>query len=270
MFAGIQRGFRGQRLMRRKVGVLAATAAITVGVGSVRGQVVELPRDFSTTQGQYGIRYVSVGDTRPGNTLNPGPGEITELSFLGFVDQITQAGDLYAGVGGYPQALHDTARDMLHLHPGTGGHSLGSGSANLGVAVEWTVDTYGTYRVLGDFARANINRAAGNGVELWIYLNDNLSAPLFASVIDADHDVNLDDAFGGTGVVGFDFTVSLQGSDRLLFAIFADGQGQDGTFDGSAFRFAATAVPELSDTAWIVGGSLALWGVLRRRGSSFV
>ena len=45
-------------------------------------------------------------------------------------------------------------------------------------------------------------------------------------------------------MVNFDITVHLEAGESLRFVVFSDGQGQDSTYDGTAFRVAIQEVPE--------------------------
>jgi hypothetical protein len=77
-----------------------------------------------------------------------------------------------------------------------------------------------------------------------IFKEFNAGNPVFAATIDAHHAVDANNYFGGTGVANFSLNVSLLQSESLRFVVFSDSQGQDGTFDATAFRTTINQVPE--------------------------
>jgi len=196
-------------------------------------ELVNFFQDFSDTQGDNGITYAGLptasGSSTPTLGYNAG---IT----LGTGTQTFSGPAFIAPAGAIiPYVQQETSREFLAMHP----HS-----AN-GIAIQYAIETAGTIRVSGDFARANDFRFSGDGVSVGIYLN-NLDTPVFKSSISSDHIVDTTisgDVFAGTGSVSFDQTVCVQENDVLLFAVFA-GDNSDAGFDATAFRGTISAIPE--------------------------
>ena len=158
---------------------------------------VDLVNDFATIQGQSGFTYLALGDGRPTNTTNPS----SALSLLFFWGDGSIAnggetfnGPFYRGDGDIlPYVQKETDRGYLALHP-----EPASSGAALAAAVGYQFSDSGTYRINGDFARANDFRLAGNGVDIGIFLNEDFSDPVFEATISSDHFVNANDPFSGT------------------------------------------------------------------------
>ena len=209
-------------------------------VTALRGQIapeplVDLVDDFVTTQGQNGFSYLALGDGRPVNTTNSSS-VIDLLTFDGNASlgngSATFTGPFYRGPeGGFPYVQNETDRGYLALHP-----TATSSEPALAAAVGYEFSELGTFRVTGQFARANDFRLAGNGVDIGIYLNEDFSNPVFESTISSDHAVDPDDPFCGTGSISFDEVIQVEIGDRLTFAVFADAQGLDAGFDVTALR----------------------------------
>jgi len=182
-----------------------------------------LPDDFSTTQGTNGIYYEKIADSRSTNVVNPAPAGATRMT-------LTQP----HRYGNWPFVLIDNG--IIHMHPGTGGYNLGTGTANIGAGIRFQAYDNRMYNFAGDVARFNESVKYGNGVDFLIVKELDLDNPLFESRIDDNHVVDRRTAFDGTGVVSFDVNVLLLGGESVRLVVFADGQGQDGTFDSTAFR----------------------------------
>lgn len=237
---------------------------------------VILPQAFSGVQGSSGIFYEAVGDSRSTNTLNPAPAGATLLNYLGSFS-FGYPGDValptYASPGGFPNVQHVTAYGFLLIHPGTGGFIFGSGTADRGVGVRFQAPVAGQYMLVGDFARLNVNQGYGNGVDVRIVKNLDLDHPLFAANITSNHFVNYATPFSGTGVVSFNLNVSLAAGDSVRFIVFSDGQGQDGTFDGTAFRTSITQVTSVPEPPTMCTFALAMTALIahrRRRRNSII
>ena len=229
---------------------ILAIVVVLVALGSFSEQqisanndglgLVNLSDDFSTSQGVNGIFYESYGDTRPSNVTNPSPATVNLLDFVGGKGipncLVTNTGPVYEFPSAFPYNLRDNSRSLLLMHPGTGGVDFGSGTANIGAAFTFVAPTTGKFRISGDFARANGCLLGGNGVDVAILKNLDAANPLFVTTISSNHAVDSDDPFSGTGVANFDLMVSLGQGDALRFVVFSDSQGQDGTFDVTAFR----------------------------------
>ena len=214
---------------------LAVVLACLILPSSSFGQQVDLTlvdflQDFSDTQGDNGITYAAL-PTEPGDSpravaFNPA------ASFANGSQRFEGPG--FIGPGALPHLQQETSREFLAMHP----HSTN------GISIQYTIETAGTVRISGDFARANDFRNAGDGVNVGVYLN-NLETPVFESSISSDHavDSTIDgDVFVGTGSVSFDELVSVQENDILLVAVFA-GDNSDAGFDVTAFRGTVSAVP---------------------------
>ena len=231
--------------------------------GTVLGQI-DLIDDFATTQTENGFRYLAFGDNRPVNITNPST-SVTDLTLAldGSIPNGSETftGDVWVGNGDILPYVQNEDRGFLALHP----ESLSSGA--LAAAILFDVQTDGNYSIEGDFARANDFRNAGNGVDVGIYLNEDFSSPLFESSISSDHEVSIDNVFGGTGVSTFDFSADVEAGDRISFFVFADSQGLDAGFDVTALRGTVTAIPEPSYSLFLGLTGLA---TLVRRGRAKV
>jgi hypothetical protein len=170
---------------------------------------VRLPADMNNGV----VFYESFGDNRPTNTTNPGVGE-NPLEFGGIFElhngSVINTGPLFMSeVGFYPYVQLDQQRNLLLLHPGT------FSTASLGACVSVLAPKDGTYNVSGAFARANSFQLAGDGVDVAVFRNLNTAVPLYGATISANHLVNAEDPFSGTGVAEFSFQVSLVQGDVL-------------------------------------------------------
>ena len=176
-----------------------------------------LPDDFSTTQGTNGVFYEEIGDSRSTNIVNPAPPGATLMP-------LTEP----HRYGRWPFVMIHNG--VIHTHPGTGG------TANIGVGIRFQAYDNRMYNFAGDVARFNEAFKHGNGVDFLVVKELDLDNPLFESYIDDNHVVDRRTAFDGTGVVSFDVNVLLLGGESVRLVVFSDGQGQDGTFDSTAFR----------------------------------
>lgn len=221
---------------------LAVTGLIILGVQSTAGQDLKVKLPIDLVKEGF-LFYEEYGDNRPTNTLNPSSPATSALKFQGTLS-IGNGSVVNAGPGflspnfpgnPFPYLLLDENRNLLLLHPGTGGTGPGS-TTNKGASVSWRVPKTDVYHVAGAFARANNFQLAGDGVDLAIVTNFNSTVPFFASSISSNHVVNADDPFAGTGVAPFSFTTSLTQGDVLRFVVFSGPQGQDGNFDVTALE----------------------------------
>ena len=229
-----------------------------IGLSAASAQV-NLVDDFGSTQNENGFQYLAYGDSRPVNVTNPSS-ELLDLMFAGN-NSIPNGsedfeGDVWVGDGDILPYIQNEERGFLALHP----ESQSSGA--LAAALLFNVDSTNTYLIEGDFARANNFRNAGNGVDVGIYLNEDFTDPIFETSISADHDVSLDNLFGGSGVASFNQVVDAMAGDRLSFFVFADSQGQDQGFDVTALRGTISAIPEPASVLPLL---IALAGFLARR-----
>jgi len=197
-----------------------------------------LPQDFSTVQGTDGFSYESIGDSRSSNTQNPAPAGTTLMGFQGDGFPFDNYGPLptYSDAGNFPLVQIDAPFGALLMHPGTGGTDLGTGTANIGASIAYQAPTTGYYVVSGDFARDNANVGAGDGVDVLVVNGTDLDTPILSAHIDSSNAVDVTNPFAGTGKVSFNLTVPLAAGDALRFIVFSDAQGQDGTYDTTAFR----------------------------------
>lgn len=239
--------------------------ALTFLICARSASAVVLPQDFSTTQGTNGIFYEWIGDSRLTNVLNPAPAGASDLTFFGDyqgpIDPLpTYNYQIFPGY--FPFVQVDTAHEVLIMHPGTSGFDLGQPTANIGASVRVQVAVAGLYSVSGGWARDNVNVGWGDGVDALVVKDSDLDSPLFSTHISSAHVVDVTQPFAGTGTAMFNLQLPLSAGESLRFVVFSDGQGQDGTFDSTAFRVAVAQVPEPSSFV-IVGcavGTIVLFG----------
>jgi hypothetical protein len=233
---------------------LFVVACTTVARGGV-----SLPADFSSTQGANGIYYEAIGDSRSINTLNPAAPGTSSLDFNPAVAYPPDpARPTYNYQSGYPYVQLDADNNLMIVHPGTGGFEFGSGTANLGLSIRVQAPSPGLYSIVGDFARDNINVGAGDGVDVLVVDEADLDHPLFHAAISSNHAVDPSNPFAGTGVATFSLQATLAAGESLRFIVFSDDQGQDGTFDATAFRVAIAQVPEPASAALFALGAAAI------------
>ncbi len=218
---------------------------------------ISLFDSFSNTNSGNGINYLAVGDARPINTSNSS----SSYQLLNFT------GDLALGGGSntfngptytapnrfYPYVQQEKNRGFLALHPE--GVTEGASNGAFGAGIEVVIQESGTYRVTGIFARANDFVLAGDGVDVGIYLNRQLSNPLFESNVSSNFSVDINNVFGGLGVANFDFLVNASVGDSLLFSVFSGSQGLSGSFDVTALQGNLTTVPTPA-AVWLFGSGL--------------
>ena len=102
--------------------------------------------------------------------------------------------------------------------------------------------------MVGDFARANDSQGAGDGVEVGILKNVDAVTPLFSATIGANHAVNPDAPFAGTGAVHFDTEVALAAGEALRFAAYPGPPGSTNiAYDGTALRVSIYRSAECAD-----------------------
>jgi len=167
------------------------------------------PASFGETQGSNGLTYLGYGDNRSTNITNPSQ-EILNLGF--FAEPPFGNGPIFAQTDLFPH-VQAVEEGYLLMHPeATPGGALGA-------AVAFTVSERSILRLSGDFARANVARNHGNGVDVGIYLNGDLQNPIFESSISTDHDVDLIEVFAGTSNVSFNEVVAVEIGDRVEFVV---------------------------------------------------
>lgn len=251
---------------------LAILVAVTFSTHRSQAQtILSLPNNFSGIQGQGGVYYEYIGDSRLINTQNRASASISLMNFrpsysYGYPGDVPLP--TYAHPQDFPGVQYDSSHQLLRFEPGTGGFLLGTGTANLGASIRFQVPSTGTFGISGAFARDNTNFNAGDGVDVLVVKGANLDSPLFEEIISSANLVNHSDPFGGTGVADFNFNISLQAGDVLRFIVFSDNQGQDGTFDATAFRVSVSQVPEPTALTLAVMGVVVMSfarGVRRRR-----
>jgi FG-GAP repeat len=215
---------------------VSAFALVLTWSTGVTAADVALPRDFSAVQGTGSIYYESFADNRSGVAATP-----TELPYVGVLDiingSVVFSGPTYQHqVFGHHTAMFESTRDLILLHPRL------SASESLAASVAFDATESGLYQVVGRFARANDYRVAGDGVVVMVFVNEDTAAPLMEAAISADHLVDPDDPFSGTGTADFDAVVWLDPGDRLRFGVFGGPIGSvDGDFDVTALELSITA-----------------------------
>ena len=202
--------------------------------------LVELRDAFCIVPDVNGLRYERYADNRTSGIPGPGNKQVTPLAFAGTLNlgagSAVFVGPVYNDPGFfYPYVQHELARDFVLLHPGAQGPS---GPESAGAAVSFTAPFTSEYRILGDFARANDFRLAGDGVDVAIFKQFNADAPLFSGRISSDHSVDPNAPFSGSGVAPFDIHVTISEAERLRFVVFSGPPGDlDIGFDATALRF---------------------------------
>jgi len=148
---------------------------------------------------------------------------------------VTSTGPVYSSqTNFFPYVMLDTARNLFCLHPGT------MDTVKNGAVVSVGVPVAGMYSVSGAFARENDSQNAGDGVRVLAFVNNQIGAPLFDSLISSNNSVNPNSPFSGSGVAPFSFGVSLAQGDTIQFAVFSGPNLLDGTFDFTALQFTIT------------------------------
>ena len=210
--------------------------------------------DFNSSQGTSGIFYEEIGDSRATNIVNPAPPGTSLMPFQGTV-AIVPFGPLptYSDPSSFPYVQDDAADGVLIMHPGTGGAILGGGNANIGASIAFQAPVSGSYHIAGGFARDNPSTGAGDGVDVLVINGSDPNSSLFSTTISSANAVNTADPFSGTGTANFNLTVPLLAGQSVRFIVFSDSQGQDGTFDATAFRV-NIAVPEPA-TLYLIAAS---------------
>ena len=129
--------------------------------------------------------------------------------------------------GLYPYVMlnKDSNRNLVLMHP----------AADKAVVVGAKVESRGTYKITGSFARANDSRNAGRGVRVMVMVNGAAKSPTWEKVISSDHDVSPDNVFAGSGAETFDITLKLEAGDSVQFAVFS--AVSDIGYDATALRF---------------------------------
>lgn len=225
--------------MRTKPSIFACSFLLLICGLAEAALAVNLPSDFNGTQGTNGIYFESIGDNRSSNTQHQGPPGASLMDYHASFGY-PPSGNLptYNHQSSFPMVQNDSPHNLLIMHPGTGGYDLGTGSSNLGSSIRFLAGATGVYSVVGDFARDNVNIGAGNGIDALIARQLDLDNPVMATKISASHAVDTTNPFSGTSNVHFNLTLRVNEGDSLRFVVFTDGQGQDGTYDSTAFRVA--------------------------------
>jgi hypothetical protein len=86
--------------------------------------------------------------------------------------------------------------------------------------------------------------------------NDAIDSPLFSTSI-AIAPVPAD-PFAGTAIAPFNVNTFLSAGESIRFIVFADGQGQNGTYDGTGLRLTISEVPEPTGYLLAVIGGFGL------------
>lgn len=246
------------RLLQRDFVLIASFLLLTIS--SPRASAISLPPDFSGIQGNSGVYYEQIGDSRSTNTLNPAPAGTVLLPYIGlyaFPYPGLVPVPTYAATsrGYYPNVQWDPST-ALKMSP----------DRNEGMSVAIQVGSAGLYRASGLFARANGSEGYGDGEDVLIVKGTSLDSPLFSAHITQDHAVDVSHPFAGTSNVPFDLTIPLLAGDTMRFIVFSGPQGQDAQFDQTALQFTFAEVPEPSSIALAAFGFVGLlaWAWRRR------
>lgn len=210
------------------------SATLTQAGGAPGTPVAALPQDF-----QDGVLAPEVyWDTR----VMPAPAGTPvaqAMSFLGTQSatngSVTSTGPMFAGSGGFPFAMLDTARQVVILHP-----CAGNCASPQGAVFTFCAPLSLSYRLQGAFGRANTAEGAGAGVQVTLFQNNNLASPLFLANIGPDNPVDPTNYFAGPGSAAFDLTASLAQGDCVRTGVFAKPDAGDGTFDATAVKLTVT------------------------------
>lgn len=170
------------------------------------------------------LRFEAYLDNRPSN---PNHGDTATLRLRGPASvDVTNGSVVTRGVKyqhpeassqGFPYVMGDQARGQVLLHPGTFTTSLWGASLGCLIVEE------GTYRIRGDFRRAN-DANAGDGVDVMIVLDDDVERPLFSEHV----------AAGEMRPKPFDKTLRIAAGHTIRFLVFSGPIGKDGTYDATA------------------------------------
>jgi hypothetical protein len=211
--------------------------------------LMSLPADLCADQAGNtgtGVSYEAYPDPRLGGSV-PASYALQDSG-----EQSYQAGSvLFEGPthsppsGLYPYVMHESARNFFALHPG---NQTSSGTHASAAAVRFEAPAYGVYRIVGAFARANDSQGLGDGVDVAIFKNADVSTPVFSASISAAHPVDPDDPFSGTGSEPFDEELTLNPGDVLRFVVYPGGPGSSNIdYDVAALRVAIYRTAECSD-----------------------
>jgi len=150
---------------------------------------------------------------------------------------IVFVGPAFAGAGGLPLVMYDSRRNLVLLHP------LGLPSSAPGASIAFTVPRTATYLLAGAFARANDFRNAGDGVDVLVIRNFDVSAPLFIAHMSSDNSVNADSPFSGSSTTRFSVAKDLNGGDVVRFVVFSGPASANAGFDITALTASLSNVP---------------------------
>lgn len=132
-----------------------------------------------------------------------------------------------------PWVMNESVRGYLVLHPST----------TQGASAVFRVpdDAAGTYRIEGDFARANTASGSGDGVLVSVTAAGTV---LFSGACTATATVNLNDVFNvsNASLQNFAGTAVLRAGDEIVFTVTSGGA--DSTFDATALRVTTLAFVE--------------------------
>jgi hypothetical protein len=220
--------------------------------------LLELRDAFCIVPDVNHLRYDRYADNRTGGIPGPGNQQVAPLAFAGTLDIGAGSAHFVGPVYNdatyfYPDVQHDLVRDFVVVHPGA---QAPSGATSAGAAVSFSAPFTSKYRILGDFARANDSRLAGDGVDVAVFKQFNADAPLFGGRISSNHAVDPNAPFSGTSVAHFDISADLSADEKLRFVVFPGPPGDlDIGFDATALRFSvwgnndcnANGVPDSCD-----------------------
>lgn len=179
-----------------------------------------LPENF--TNGGFQMEWMRISRT---SSTAPWTIISREIPALKTIDVFFSDSLVTNGIGGdqgqytVPSVIYNQEQGLLQLHPG---YNTTMPDEKLAM-MSWTAPATGEYVITGEFAAANIHRTlpnfcCANGVDYWIFLNDEITnllwgapAPAISAAATRPFDPDASNPFA--------FTRVLQQGDRLQFAV---------------------------------------------------
>jgi serine/threonine protein kinase len=230
---------------RRNLAIAGATVALSLVTFAVwqsaqqRGGfgVQSLPPSLDLVKdfGSSNFAYEAYWDERIPGAKEANWSAASPLHFYGIWNDSNVVYQLYQGAAffpvgkTFPYVIQATNFGLLTLHP----------SPQQGAAVAVSIRASAVYEISGTFARASAEGRQGDGVDVAIFRNSDTTNLLFTQHITANHDVNRDAPFDGTGVTSFRLRLPLNQGDTVRFVVFSGRRG-DRHCDGTALKAVIT------------------------------